>query len=365
MTPPPHDLTLDIEEFAPLVAPVLLVALTGLFDVAGVATSALDHIADDERSVIVGEIDPDPFYDFTVERPTVEILDDDQRVLLWPSNLFRVVRTAAAHDLVVLSGAEPHLRWPSFVRCITSVVERLGVVTVVTLGSTADVTPHTRMPLVVGSTSDRSLARELALAAPTYQGVTGLIGVLHSALEASGIPSISLRVGVPHYLAMGEHPRAVTSLVLHTSHVVGVPLAIDLRDSIERWDEAHSASIAEDDKLRHYVEILEAEYDRRAEAAITPGDDLAASFEAFLRDGSGPRDDHPARGMTGDGGAGEREDDAERDADDRERDGDRERGGDRASDGGCPSGGERPSTAERDGEDDADDDGGRGEGSEP
>jgi len=295
----PDELVLDVEELPALNAPVLLVALSGLFDIANVATTALDHIADDERGVVVGEIDPDPFYDFTVERPIVEILDDDERVLNWPSNVFRIVRTGSAHDLVVLSGVEPHLRWGTYVRCILSVIDQLGVVIVVTLGSTADVTPHTRMPLVVGSTSDRALASDLALAAPSYQGVTGLVGVLHAALETAGISSVSLRVGVPHYLAMGEHPRAVTSLVLHTSHVIGVPLAIDLRDSIDRWDEAHSASIAEDDKLRRYVEILEAEYDRRAEAAVTPGEDLAASFEAFLRDDSTARGDHPAGGAPG------------------------------------------------------------------
>ena len=75
----PDSLVLDTSELAPLTDPVLLVALTGLFDVAGVATSALEHIATTDvagrdRSLIVGEIDPDPFYDFTVERPTVEIV---------------------------------------------------------------------------------------------------------------------------------------------------------------------------------------------------------------------------------------------------------------------------------------------------
>lgn len=313
----PDVLVLDTDDLGPLDDPVLLVALTGLFDVAGVATSALDHIADATpsrgdagrgRSVVVGEIDPDPFYDFTIERPTVELVDPEltelgdggtERVINWPINEFRVVRTGAVHDLVALCGVEPHLRWTTYVQCITSVVERLGISRVVTLGSTADVTPHTRMPVVVGSTTDRALAGDLGLASPTYQGVTGLVGVLHTLLEQQGIPSISLRVGVPHYLAMGEHPRAVTSLVLHTAHVVGVPMPIDLRDDIARWDEAHSSSIADDDKLRRYVEILEAEYDRRAEAAVTPADDLAASFEAYLRDDSAARGDHPSSGPAG------------------------------------------------------------------
>jgi hypothetical protein len=301
----PDPLVLDTSDLAPLRDPVLLVALTGLFDVAGVSTSALEliataDIAGRDRSLIVGEIDPDPFYDFTVERPTVEIVERDdgepERVVTWPGNILRVVRTDAARDIVALSGVEPHLRWTTYVRCIMAVIQELEVLQVVTLGSTADVVPHTRMPVVVGSTTDRSLASKLALAPPTYQGVTGLVGVLHSELEQAGVPSVSLRVGVPHYLAMGEHPRAITSLVLHTSHVIGIPLPIDLRESIARWDEAHSASIADDEKLRRYVEVLEAEYDRRAEAAVTSADDLAASFEAYLRSDSAAKGDHPASG---------------------------------------------------------------------
>ena len=62
--------------------------------------------------VTVGEIDPDPFYDFTQERPTVELVDGETPQVTWPSNTFRVVRTGGAHDLVVLSGVEPHLSWP-------------------------------------------------------------------------------------------------------------------------------------------------------------------------------------------------------------------------------------------------------------
>jgi len=284
---PADDLILETDGFAPLVEPILLVALAGLFDAAGVATAALDLVADPnpdgvDGSVIVGEIDPDRFYDFTMERPTVEVVDEDS-VICWPSNAFRTVRTGLGHDLVVLSGVEPHLRWRAFIACIMDASTRLGIVKVVTLGSTADVIPHTRMPVVVGSTSNPALAGEFALAAPTYQGVTGLVGALHAVLEEAAVPSISLRVGVPHYLVMGEHPRAVSSLLLHAAHVVGVPIGVDLREAIDRWDEVHTASIAEDDNLRRYVEVLEVEYDRRAEAAVTPADDLAASFEDFLR----------------------------------------------------------------------------------
>jgi hypothetical protein len=145
-------LALDVDELAPLQSPVLLIGLTGWFDVAGAATAALAEITD--GALTVGEIDADPFYDFTQERPTVELVDGETRHVSWPANDFKVVRTGGAHDLVVLIGVEPHLAWPLYIACSRRIVERLHCEAVVTLGATADALPHTRMPPVVGSTAD-------------------------------------------------------------------------------------------------------------------------------------------------------------------------------------------------------------------
>ncbi len=275
-------LTLDTTGLGPLTSPVLIVGLTGWFDVAGAATGALNQLL--VGAVTIGEIDPDPFYDFTQERPTVEIVDGEQRRIVWPTNSFEVVRTGSAHDLVVLSGVEPHLSWRTYATCALRVVQAVGCEAVVTVGATADALPHTRMPLVVGSTASPELAGRLGLSSPTYQGVTGLIGVLHAELEQAGVPTISLRVGVPHYLGHSENPQAVSALLRHLAHVLAVPLAVDLTEEIDRWATLHAEAVAEDDQLAAYVRMLEVDYDRRAEATVTSAEDLGAQFEAFLRE---------------------------------------------------------------------------------
>ena len=276
------DLGADGNDLGPLTSPVLLVALTGWFDAAGVATAALDHLT--RGAVTIGEIDPDPFYDFTQERPTIEIEGGDVRAITWPANAFRVVRTGSAHDLVVLSGVEPHLAWSTFAGCVLRIVDRLGCDAVVTLGATADPVPHTRMPLVVGSTASPGLARKLGLSAPTYQGITGVIGVLHAELERIEVPTISLRVGIPHYLTHAEHPLAVSALLRHVSHVLGLPVTVDLREQVARWSALHDEAVADDDRLRAYVAMLESDYDRHAEETLTAADDLGSRFEEFLRE---------------------------------------------------------------------------------
>ena len=136
-----------------------------------------------------------------------------------------------------------------------------------------------------------TLSSRLGLSAPTYQGITGLVGVLHAELEERGIPTISLRVGVPHYLIHTEHPRAVAALLGHLSHVLAIPIDADLDEMIERWETIHDEAVADDEQLQAYVRMLEADYDRRAEATLREADDLAARFEEFLREqGDDPTD---------------------------------------------------------------------------
>jgi len=274
------------EDVAPLNRPIMVVALRGWFDIAEVATSAIDELLADRIAPVVASIDPDPFFDFTQERPFVELDDDETRHIVWPANDFQFARfPGSPHDLVVLVGVEPHLRYATFAECVLQVAEASKCEVVVTVGAVADTVPHTRAPLVVGSTTNGALQRALGLSTPRYQGITGLVGVLQERLDRAGMPAVSLRVGVPHYLGNAHHPQSSIALLQHLHHVLGVPVHTDrLADDAQRRRVLHDEAVAEDEQATAYVAMLEREYDQKAEAAIPSGEDLAADFERFLRD---------------------------------------------------------------------------------
>ena len=282
-------LSFGMGDIGSLERPVMLVGLEGWFDVAIAATAAVNAFTSADHAVVVGSIDPDPFYDFTQQRPHVTI-DDGVRDIVWPSNDFVLQRSGIAgpngklqRDVVGLIGVEPHFNWRTYVDAVITVAVAMGCEAVVTVGASAEAIPHTRTPPVTGSTATPDLAARLGLSQPSYQGITGVAGVLNAELEARNIPSISLRVGIPHYLMNAEHPLAVSALARHLSHVLDVPTTTDLGEQVDNWRDVHDEIIANDDQLRMYVRMLEAEFDRRAEAQIPTADDLGDQFENFLR----------------------------------------------------------------------------------
>lgn len=286
-------MTLSVEEvletywddIPPLRNPVMLVALRGLFDIGGVATSALDWMLKERDFTVVADIDPDPFFDFTQERPEVFTDEDGDRQIRWPENEFMIIRyPEGARDMVVLNGVEPHVAWGTFTQSVAEVAKGLGCTLVISLGAAAEQVPHSRVPFVVGSTTNEELAMRLGLSRPQYQGPTGVAGVLLDALDRATLANISLRVGVPHYLMHAQHPKSAAALLQHLQHVLGIPTDhANLQKEISRWQELHDAAVEGDPQASAYVEMLEHRHDQLVEKNMPSGDDLAAELEEFLR----------------------------------------------------------------------------------
>ena len=283
------DLANDLER------PLLVVAFRGLFDASGSATAAVEWMAGRIDHTRIGDVDPETFFDFTQERPVVNFDERDTRVLTWPRNEVLLARTPEGQrDLLMVSGVEPHLRWRTFANALSEVATITGVATVVTLGAMVGMTPHTRPLSVTGSSTNAQLADRLGLNRPSYQGPTGLVGVLHDTLDRAGTPVISLRVSVPHYVPDTPNPKATRALLRWFEQVSGVSTSYaDLDGPAADWQRQVDAAVAGDQDLLQYVKRLETQADQ-TEELIPSGDDLAAELEAFLREqADGPDNDPP------------------------------------------------------------------------
>src|SRR5688500_8988264 len=101
--------------------PVLIAAFEGWNDAGDAATVAARYLRDRWDATPVASLDPEEFFDFTSTRPQVELDDEEQRQIVWPSNELY----AAEGDVqaLVLIGTEPQLKWRTFCDEIVSVAK--------------------------------------------------------------------------------------------------------------------------------------------------------------------------------------------------------------------------------------------------
>src|SRR5689334_8629310 len=131
----------------------MVAAFEGWNDAGEAATAAVEHLAEVWGAEEVWAVEPDDYYDFFMNRPTVALEDGTTRRITWPTSRFLVARLPASErDLVLVRGLEPNMRWRAFCNEVLAAAQALGVAEVVTLGALLADTPHTR-PVPVSGTS--------------------------------------------------------------------------------------------------------------------------------------------------------------------------------------------------------------------
>jgi proteasome assembly chaperone (PAC2) family protein len=271
--------------------PVLLAAFDGWNDAGESATTAIDAIGAALDAVTFATVDPEEFYDFQATRPTVRLVEGLRHVD-WPTVELRSAKLPQAdHDLILLRGHEPNLRWRTFATEVMEVAASLGVEMVVTVGALLADVPHTRPTQVVSSTSDPLLAEQLGLPVSRYEGPTGILGVLSDAAGRAGIPAVGLWAALPHYLHLAPNPWGAMALVEELGRLL--PVAVDtsgLAGQTQAFDAAVSDLLDENPELTGYVERLEADADDADDPpglADLPPEELVAEVERYLRDHPG------------------------------------------------------------------------------
>ncbi|MGN6243517.1 MAG: PAC2 family protein [Motilibacteraceae bacterium] len=275
---------IELEEFPELVDPVLVAAFEGWNDAGDAATDAVEHLEQVFDAVRLGALDPEDYYDFQVNRPLVGGGPDGSRQIEWPTTRVSYARVPGAkRDLVIVRGIEPNMRWRAFCEELLGVCRDLGVQMAVTLGALLADAPHTRPIPVSGTTSDDTVARTLQLERSTYEGPTGIVGVLQEAFAHAGVPAASVWAAVPHYVAQPPCPKATLALLRRVEDLLDVPIPLgELPEDARAWQRGVDELAADDEEVAEYVRSLEEARDT-AELPEASGEAIAREFERYLR----------------------------------------------------------------------------------
>jgi predicted ATP-grasp superfamily ATP-dependent carboligase len=236
--------------------PTLVLAFEGWNDAGEAASVAARYLADALQAADLAQLDPESYYDFTVNRPQVRLVGGERRIE-WQTFSLRAGAALDGRPLVVGVGPEPHLRWRAFCDELAGFVRGLGVRRAMLLGAFLADVVYSRPVRVTGFASDPQLAERLGLEPSGYEGPTGIVGVLAERLRADGVEVVSFWASLPHYIEASPNPRGALALVQKSASYLGMPFdETPLRSAAAEFEERISALVAADPALSEYVRAL-------------------------------------------------------------------------------------------------------------
>jgi hypothetical protein len=267
---------LNVERWPRLREPLMVVSLSGWVDAgmagAGTVTALREQLVDADEFTA---IDLSDHMDLQQTRPNAHWTDDGGRVIEWPEITF--VSGKLGRDVVIVSGPEPSLRWPSVSAAIVDVARTLRVRDACTVAGMPSLVSHRRPVPVLATATHHSLAQEIAPLRMAYGGPTGLQTIVQRSLGDADIRSAGLWAQVPQYVSGSPSPPAVRALLRRLAELGR--LELDLGPLDARCD-AYAARVDAGLAARPEVQEVVDRIDREQGASA---DDLVSEIELFLR----------------------------------------------------------------------------------
>jgi len=265
--------------------PRAILAFEGWNDAADSASGSVNFLREElHLEEPFAAIDPEEFYDFQAHRPQVAVNDGGTRSLSWPmTRFFAASLPDEDRDLLLVIGDEPSFRWKTYARHITQVLVENDVEEAVLLGAFIGQVSHQSPVPVVGVATDPALVNELGLMTSSYEGPTGIVGVLLEACREVGLPTLSLWAATPHYLAANPNPKAMLALTQAAGEALHLKIDLDRLDTMASdFEERVDRALESSDDLKDYVAELEDSEDETIDP--NAGDELLDEIEDFLRE---------------------------------------------------------------------------------
>ncbi|MEO6201397.1 MAG: PAC2 family protein [Cryobacterium sp.] len=291
-----------------LSARLLVVAFEGWNDAGEAATGAVRALKDLLDVAEIAEVDPEVYFDYQFNRPTISTNEDGLRVIEWPRAVMYGPTTpgtggvplaedadlkvsgANAGNIYLLLGTEPSRSWKSFASEVLDAALAADVSAIVFLGAMLADVPHTRPISIFVSSDNPQVRAELEIERSNYEGPVGILSILSEGAEKLGIPTLSIWASVPHYVHNAPSPKALLALIDKLEEVIDVVIPRgDLVAEAAEWESGIDALAAEDEEMAAYIAQLEQARDT-VDSPEASGEAIAQEFERYLRKRGDARD---------------------------------------------------------------------------
>ncbi|AMB60375.1 proteasome assembly chaperone family protein [Microterricola viridarii] len=280
---------------------ILVVAFEGWNDAGEAASGAVRSLQEELEVTEIFSVDPERYFDYQFNRPTIGIDEDGKRTLSWPSTVMygptapgkqsaslaadAEMQVSGANDsnIYLLLGTEPSRTWKGFTAEVIDAALAADIGGIVFLGAMLADVPHTR-PISIFTSSDNAQVRaEQGIERSNYEGPIGILSVIADAAERVGIPTLSIWASVPHYVHHSPSPKAMLALIDKLEELTDVTIPRgDLVNEAAIWEANIDELASEDEDMASYIAQLEQARDT-VDSPEASGEAIAQEFERYLR----------------------------------------------------------------------------------
>ena len=282
--------------------PYLVVGFSGWLDGGQASTGTVSYLVRKLKAKQFAEIQASDFTVYqipgmTLLRPQIEIENGIvKEVRFWQNEFFYWQNESSpqAHDLVLLVGTEPSLRWQRYTDNILSLAKELAVERVFSVGGVLDRVPHTREPIVSCTVTDAKLKDELSKLAvrfTDYDGPATFNSVLVNYCKVNGIEAIHMTGRATYYpefdITIPRNPKTIMAILKRLDKFLGTGVdLVELGVESEKLEQKLNSMLAENQQLQAYVRELERAYvePKLEEEIEAPPEEFIKGVEDFLRD---------------------------------------------------------------------------------
>ena len=286
---------MEIERLPELVRPNFIAAFQGWNDAGQSATTAVRYLIDSWKAQRFAHVDPEDYFSFTDTRPTIRIVDGAERKLTWPAIEFYAFEgNTTSPAAILMVGSEPNLRWKSFCGEVLRLARSLDAQRVFTLGSLVTDSVHTRPVPLTGFSTDTDIQEKFnsrGITRSSYEGPTGIVGVLHDACRNAQMPTASIWASTPYYLGATPNPKTALSLLDTIDEVLALHLNLsELRIVADEFVRQVSGAVQANSDVAERIRSLEEAHDAAGGAQqlgppqFPPTGAIIAHLESFLRE---------------------------------------------------------------------------------
>ena len=243
----------------PLHNPVLIAGFGGWSNGGNIALKSIEYIIQKKGATLTAEIDPDPFYQFTQNRPVITIKEgrlqglNSERISFYycPNN-------EGKHDLILLKAQEPDYRWPTFVQLLFHLCKQWGVSAMISLGGMYDDVLHTEAVVSgvysFGEWKEVFIKNDIHLI--EYEGPSGIHSLIMQRAEKESCPFMGLWGHSPLYLRGTNFKVIIRIITLIASFFDFSIDTLELESSLKQFDHQIGEILEENSELREHIEKI-------------------------------------------------------------------------------------------------------------